>query len=117
MQTDSFPISAVEFGGCGESGIYYFGEGLYLSGQCLIFYLSLINCMVVPKVAANDRCLCEAGRRTRFCPEEGTGFDVPLYRPADKTPACKNTKLWAGLLSNYGSIPNTSKGTGGLFRP
>lgn len=57
MQTDSYPIKIIGLGGFGESGIYYFGEGLRLSGQCLVFYLSLINCTFVPKIAANDRLL------------------------------------------------------------
>ncbi|MDP3682743.1 MAG: hypothetical protein Q8S01_02315, partial [Ignavibacteria bacterium] len=37
MQTDSYPSKIIELGGFGESGIYYFGEGLRLSGQCLVF--------------------------------------------------------------------------------
>jgi len=57
MQTDSSPINVIGLGGFGESGIYYFGEGLHLSGQCLVFNLSLINCTVVPKVAANGQLL------------------------------------------------------------
>lgn len=52
MQTDSPPISVIGLGGFGESGIYYFGEGLHLSGQCLA-----INCAVVLKVAANGQLL------------------------------------------------------------
>jgi len=52
MQTDSSPISVIGLGGFGESGIYYFGEGLHLSGQCLV-----INCAVVLKVAANGQLL------------------------------------------------------------
>jgi len=37
MQTDSSPINVIGLGGFGESGIYYFGEGLHLSGRCLVF--------------------------------------------------------------------------------
>ncbi|MCK9426138.1 MAG: hypothetical protein M0Q21_08880 [Ignavibacteriaceae bacterium] len=37
MRTDSSPIKIIGLGGFGESGIYYFGEGLRLSGQCLVF--------------------------------------------------------------------------------
>ncbi|NCQ17938.1 MAG: hypothetical protein GW805_06390 [Ignavibacteria bacterium] len=37
MQTANYPINIIGLGGFGESGIYYFGEGLHLSGQCLVF--------------------------------------------------------------------------------
>lgn len=37
MQTDSSPINVIGLGGFGESGIYYFGEGLHLSRECLVF--------------------------------------------------------------------------------
>ena len=37
MQTDSYPINIIGLGGFGESGIYYFGEGLHLSGRVWFF--------------------------------------------------------------------------------
>jgi hypothetical protein len=49
MQTANCPINIIGLGGFGESGIYYFGEGLHLSGQCLVFN-NKINLFMPTKV-------------------------------------------------------------------